>query len=75
MRLSNLDPQDQEFTKWIGNMSYDSLFHGTIPLPSFINKMTNLGKFFEDIYPKSILQNPLENAMFFKERAILCRKN
>jgi hypothetical protein len=75
MRLNNLNLEDKEFTEWAGKMLYNLEFHGSISLSPFIKKTNDVEAFIEDIYPKSVLQNPLKNSMFFKERAILSPKN
>ncbi|KAK4509263.1 uncharacterized protein ATC70_007613 [Mucor velutinosus] len=75
MRLANSNETDCQFADWIGRMSYESAMIGSIALPSFLRQMTDLDQFIEDIYPKHVLQRPLQNSNFFKERAILCSKN
>lgn len=66
---------DADFVTWVGKLSYDPLLEGLISLPSYIKQTTDFDSFINDIYPKEVLENPLENSMFFKEKAILCCKN
>ncbi|CEP13636.1 hypothetical protein [Parasitella parasitica] len=61
MRLSNSSELDKQ--------------RGSIQLPPFLKKTTDVEMFIEDIYPKQVLQSPIQNSVFFKERAILCSKN
>ncbi|KAK4521041.1 Isochorismatase domain-containing protein [Mucor velutinosus] len=75
MRLANSNDTDRQFADWIGKMSYEPSMIGSIALPSFLRQMTDLDQFIEDIYPQHVLQCPLQNSDFFKERAILCSKN
>ncbi len=75
MHLNSSNQEDKEFAEWIGNMSYKPNLHGSTSLPSYIKKSNDLDSFIENVYPRSVLQNPLENGMFFKERSILCSKN
>lgn len=75
MRLSNLNETDRNFAAWIGSMSYNPQLYGSVLLPPYIHKTTDLNAFIDNIYTQEMLQSPLENSMFFKERAILCSKN
>ena len=74
MRLGR-GPLNEQYARFLGDMSYKPELQGSIELPSYIQRSEDTRKLVEAVFPTATLSTGTVSDIFLAERAILAIRN
>ena len=70
MRLQN-DGVDGEYAHWLSKMSYDPALNGSVSLPNYVQKVSEVVELYDSVFPNINITIAHRNPEFFRQRFIL----
>ena len=70
MRLQN-HGIDGEYAHWLSQLSYDPALNGSISLPNYILKVSEVVELYDSVFPNTNMTIAHRNPEFFRQRSIL----